>query len=119
MIEHQEQNNLGGFCEQCGGTGRTLSGCQPCRFCNVPFRNMLAKLVGSEEMREGDPPTHKHKCPTCGMIWEHETNCSEFIIRNNGRSNEKAHTCSKCGAQSWDWYKGEGIASFQTCAKAI
>jgi hypothetical protein len=26
--------NLGGFCVECGGTGRSETGCQPCFICD-------------------------------------------------------------------------------------
>jgi hypothetical protein len=26
-------NRFGGFCEECGGTGRSESGCMPCSVC--------------------------------------------------------------------------------------
>lgn len=33
---------------------------------------------------------HKHICPTCGNIWEHDPN---EAIKNR----KKSHTCNKCG----------------------
>jgi len=120
-MQPQKHNNLGGFCEQCGGTGRSETGCQPCSYCNgkglCPFRELYASMIGRMEMKPTDPPTHKHRCPDCGYIWEHETNCSEVIIRSGvSPDNKKQHTCSKCGAESWEWYKGSNAGVFQSCA---
>lgn len=36
--------------------------------------------------------THKHKCPKCGKVWEHGSDC---------RGNEQAHECPKCGTIQW------------------
>src|SRR5262245_2605666 len=30
------KNQLGGFCMECGGTGRTETGCQSCPHCSLP-----------------------------------------------------------------------------------
>jgi hypothetical protein len=107
-MKHQKQNNLGGFCEQCGGSGRSETGCQPCPFCRNPLQDLLNMLMGVPN--PNDPPTHRHKCEQCGFVWEHET--------TGCINNTKAHTC-RCGAEQWEWYKGEAAnVPFYSCLKA-
>ena len=36
--------------------------------------------------------THRHKCPNCKKIWRHSDECG---------GDEKAHTCPRCGCESW------------------
>src|SRR5215471_3135134 len=100
-MKKRGQGKLGGFCETCGGTGRSESGCSPCSDCNLykqPFKlGNLQKLLGLPQDEE--PPTHKHKCGKCGFIWEHET--------DDCMNNTPAHTCRECGTEQWFWYEGE------------
>lgn len=44
---------------------------------------------------------HKHKCPTCGYVWEHDPDGLTFF------TNKRAHKCVKCGDYSWSWYHGD------------
>jgi predicted RNA-binding Zn-ribbon protein involved in translation (DUF1610 family) len=41
---------------------------------------------------------HKHKCPSCGYIWQHEDSCI---------NNTPEHTCRKCQTEVWYWYEGD------------
>lgn len=43
--------------------------------------------------------THKHKCGSCGTVWEHSNECY---------SNYDAHVC-KCGDTSFHHYHGDEI----------
>jgi uncharacterized C2H2 Zn-finger protein len=64
---------------------------------------MMRKILGEPR----DPKAlHKHKCPKCGHIWEHENDCVNHI---------PAHTC-KCGRRQWDVYKGSESAELKSCA---
>jgi len=75
---------------------------------NRDIESLLRQMFGL--LKEDEPPTHKHRCETCGFIWEHETNCI---------NNTKAHTCIKCGAEQWHWYEEKtGTVPFLSCAKA-
>lgn len=42
--------------------------------------------------------SHKHKCKTCGYVWQHDDSCV---------NDKKAHTCIKCGDMRWLHYKGD------------
>jgi len=51
---------------------------------------------------------HKHKCPKCSFLWEHEDTCV---------NNTKAHTCQKCGTVQWFWdYYPNETGTFISCA---
>lgn len=50
----------------------------------------LATWVESEEFSEA-PRTHRHKCPKCSTVWEHESKLLPDVLFR------PAHTCPKCG----------------------
>lgn len=40
---------------------------------------------------------HKHKCPSCAHIWEHET----AALRGNKELYDAAHHCPRCGTEQF------------------
>jgi predicted RNA-binding Zn-ribbon protein involved in translation (DUF1610 family) len=36
---------------------------------------------------------HKHRCPSCGTVWEHEDKCAQ----TDEQAFQIAHTCPHCG----------------------
>ncbi len=55
------------------------------------WKSAARKLGWKEE-----PLTHLHKCPDCGHVWKHDDNCTGDV---------EAHTCVKCGTESWEKHK--------------
>lgn len=47
--------------------------------------------------RSANEPTHRHKCPQCGVVWEHP---------DAAAGDTRAHRCPDCGAPSWYLYEG-------------
>lgn len=64
-------------------------------------------MLGMAEEPEG---THKHKCQTCGNVWEHENACV---------NNKPAHTCRECGSEQWWKYDGRERGTFIGCLAAV
>ena len=57
----------------------------------------MAQLLISTLLRDEDPQgLHKHKCKSCGYVWQHENSCVNHI---------PAHTCI-CGKRQWSVYEG-------------
>lgn len=48
--------------------------------------------------------THKHKCPSCGCVWQH-TRTSFFCAPG-------MHDCPKCGTHEGMIYRGDEPAEF-------
>lgn len=80
-----------------GGLDAPRAGANPVRSACGGFYNMTKNR------------THKHKCPKCSFIWEHEDSCVNNI---------QAHTCRECQTRCWHWdfYPNEK-AQFISCAK--
>lgn len=46
---------------------------------------------------------HKHLCPKCATVWEHD----RYFIKKRYPILEKAHECPKCGTYNGVIYKGD------------
>lgn len=54
---------------------------------------------------------HKHKCSSCGTIWQHSDSCGD---------DDLAHSCPRCGIQQWDKYYGARSVTYpQRCTLPV
>lgn len=119
--KRQKQNNLGGFCMQCGGTGRSETGCQSCQFCNrdplkemkkSPLGKLLLKLSTQMAISRMDNPDglHTHVCTKCRFKWQHKNSCI---------NDTEAHTCRECGCEQWETDRRDSGGVLMQCARVI
>ena len=55
---------------------------------NMGFIQALAAYVD-----EQDKGTHRHRCDSCGLVWEHGNNCQNL----SSEIFDESHTCQRCG----------------------
>lgn len=56
-----------------------------------PLRHRAATVNGEAKLA-----THKHKCQSCGFVWEHEDACDDHHNAVPG-----SHECLHCGSCNW------------------
>lgn len=55
---------------------------------------------------------HKHQCPECRCVWQHERPALGAPDECHTRFNDVAHDCPKCGTEETFKYHGPKPAEF-------
>lgn len=65
---------------------------------NMEFIKALAATLDEEEKG-----SHRHRCDSCGLVWEHGNNCQEL----SRDIFEQSHACTRCGRRVVQKYRGD------------
>lgn len=71
------------------------------------IEKMIESLEGEDYMKG----LHKHRCKSCGCIWEHPNECSYEDF-------EKNHACPKCGKRESFKHYGPEEINYKFCGEA-